>query len=58
MELYQTSKYKALEMTANGTLVLGLHNKEPTKLPPVVINRIGGMVPNQVRIKTFDHRLI
>lgn len=41
-------EYKALEMNNNGTLVPGLHNAD-CKLPPDVINRIDGLVPNQVR---------
>lgn len=50
-------EYKALEMAANGTLVPGLHNIDaPSKLPPEVVNRIDGMVPNQV-VKTSDPKL-
>ncbi|XP_055541483.1 probable splicing factor, arginine/serine-rich 7 [Wyeomyia smithii] len=50
-------EYKALEMAANGTLVPGLHNIDaPSKLPPEVVNRIDGMVPNQV-VKTIDPKL-
>jgi splicing factor, arginine/serine-rich 12 len=40
-------EYKALEMATNGTLVPGLQ-KVDSKLPPEVVNRIDGMVPNQV----------
>lgn len=50
-------EYKALEMAANGTLVPGLHSIDgPSKLPPEVVNRIDGMVPNQV-VKTIDPKL-
>lgn len=48
-------EYKALEMAANGTLVPGLHNIDgPCKLPPEVVNRIDGMVPNQVGVASCD----
>uniref|UniRef100_U5EYY3 Putative srp54 n=1 Tax=Corethrella appendiculata TaxID=1370023 RepID=U5EYY3_9DIPT len=49
-------EYKALEMSSNGTLVPGLHTDMPTKLPPEVINKIDGMVPNQV-VVTIDPKL-
>uniref|UniRef100_A0A182SEM1 RRM domain-containing protein n=1 Tax=Anopheles maculatus TaxID=74869 RepID=A0A182SEM1_9DIPT len=50
-------EYKALEMAANGTLVPGLHSfNVPSKLPPEVVNRIDGMIPNQV-VKTIDPKL-
>lgn len=40
-------EFKALEMSHNGTLVPGLYSD--SKLPPEVVNRIDGMIPNQVR---------
>lgn len=49
-------EYRALEMASNGTLVPGLQ-KQNYKLPPEVVNRIDGFVPNQV-IKTDDPKLI
>lgn len=49
-------EYRALEMSANGTLVPGL--QKPTfKLPEEVVNRIDGLVPNQV-VKTDDPKLL
>lgn len=49
-------EYRALEMASNGTLVPGLQ-KQTYKLPPEVVNRIDGFVPNQV-IRTDDPKLI
>lgn len=48
-------EYRALEMASNGTLVPGLQ-KQSYKLPPEVVNRIDGFVPNQV-IRTDDPKL-
>lgn len=48
-------EYKALEMSHNGTLVPGLYSSD-SKLPPEVVNRIDGMIPNQV-VKTSDPKL-
>lgn len=42
-------EYKALEMSNNGTLVPGLHSSSD-KLPPEVVNRLDGAVPNQVSL--------
>lgn len=44
-------EFKALEMSHNGTLVPGLYSD--SKLPPEVVNRIDGMIPNQVILKLF-----
>lgn len=49
-------EYRALEMSANGTLVPGLQ-KPNFKLPEEVVNRIDGLVPNQV-VKTDDPKLV
>ncbi|XP_017854726.2 probable splicing factor, arginine/serine-rich 7 [Drosophila busckii] len=49
-------EYRALEMLKNGTIVPGLQ-KPDSKLPPEVINRIEGQLPQQV-IKTYDPKLI
>lgn len=48
-------EHKALEMTNNGTIVPGLYPAEP-KLPPNVVNSIGGIAPNQV-VQTHDPQL-
>lgn len=48
-------EYKALEMSNNGTIVPGVHTPD-SKLPPEVINRLEGQVPNQV-IMTIDPKL-
>ncbi|EDW03557.1 probable splicing factor, arginine/serine-rich 7 [Drosophila grimshawi] len=49
-------EYRALEMLKNGTIVPGLQ-KPDSKLPPEVINRIEGQLPQQV-IKTYDPKLL
>ncbi|KAH8412616.1 hypothetical protein KR009_003632 [Drosophila setifemur] len=49
-------EYRALEMLKNGTIVPGLQ-KPDSKLPPEVINRIEGQLPQQV-IKTYDPKLV
>lgn len=49
-------EYRALEMSSNGTIVPGLQ-KQNYKLPDEVVNRIDGMVPNQV-VKTDDPKLV
>lgn len=49
-------EYHALEMAANGTLVPGFGNHVDTKLPPEVVSRTEGQIPNQV-IKTYDPKL-
>lgn len=50
-------EYHALEMAANGTLVPGFNNYSPeSKLPPEVVSRIEGQMPNQV-IRTYDPKL-
>jgi len=49
-------EYRALEMSSNGTIVPGLQNQN-YKLPDEVVNRIDGMVPNQV-VKTDDPKLV
>lgn len=49
-------EYRALEMSSNGTIVPGLQ-KQNFKLPDEVVNRIDGMVPNQV-VKTDDPKLV
>ncbi|XP_012287474.1 probable splicing factor, arginine/serine-rich 7 isoform X2 [Orussus abietinus] len=46
---------RALELTNNGTVVLGLYPSEP-KLPPNVVNAIEGIPPNHV-IATVDPKL-
>jgi len=50
-------EYKALEMSANGTLVpgFGSYNTD-SKLPIEVISRTEGQIPNQV-LKTYDPKL-
>ncbi|XP_055373399.1 probable splicing factor, arginine/serine-rich 7 isoform X1 [Condylostylus longicornis] len=40
-------EYRALEMSKNGTIVPGLQKAE-TKLPPEVVNRLEGQIPQQV----------
>lgn len=49
-------EYHALEMAANGTLVPGFGNQVESKLPPEVVSRMEGQIPNQV-IKTYDPKL-
>jgi splicing factor, arginine/serine-rich 12 len=50
-------EYRALEMAANGTLVPGFGNySAESKLPPEVISRTEGQIPNQV-IRTYDPKL-
>lgn len=49
-------EYRAIEMSSNGTIVPGLQ-KQNYKLPDEVVNRIDGMVPNQV-VKTDDPKLV
>ncbi|KAL7013004.1 hypothetical protein ACKWTF_015143 [Chironomus riparius] len=50
-------EYHALEMSANGTLVPGFGNySSESKLPPEVVSRIEGQMPNQV-IRTYDPKL-
>ncbi|KAH8411996.1 hypothetical protein KR222_006167 [Zaprionus bogoriensis] len=49
-------EYRALEMLKNGTIVPGLQ-KPDSKLPPEVVNRIEGQLPQQV-IKTYDPKLV
>lgn len=48
-------EYKALEMSNNGTIVPGVHTPD-SKLPPEVVNKLEGQVPNQV-IMTIDPKL-
>jgi arginine/serine-rich splicing factor 12 len=50
-------EYRALDMAANGTLVPGFGNHSAeSKLPPEVVSRTEGQIPNQV-IKTYDPKL-
>ncbi|CAO1412017.1 unnamed protein product [Diamesa serratosioi] len=50
-------EYKALEMSHSGTLVPGFPGySQDSKLPAEVVNRIDGMIPNQV-VKTYDPKL-
>ncbi|EDS42228.1 conserved hypothetical protein [Culex quinquefasciatus] len=47
-----------VEMTINWTMVPGLHNNGgPYRLHPKVVNRIVGVVPNQI-VKTIDLKLV
>ncbi|XP_055373400.1 probable splicing factor, arginine/serine-rich 7 isoform X2 [Condylostylus longicornis] len=48
-------EYRALEMSKNGTIVPGLQKAE-TKLPPEVVNRLEGQIPQQV-VMTYDPKL-
>lgn len=50
-------EYRALEMHANGTLVpgFGTYSAE-SKLPPEVVSRTEGQIPNQV-LRTYDPKL-
>lgn len=51
-------EFKALEMSANGTLVPGFgnHSSVESRLPSEVVSRIEGQIPNQV-VKTYDPKL-
>jgi arginine/serine-rich splicing factor 12 len=50
-------EYRALEMAANGTLVPGIGTfSAESRLPPEVVSRTEGYIPNQV-IRTYDPKL-
>ncbi|CRK92489.1 CLUMA_CG006043, isoform A [Clunio marinus] len=50
-------EYRALEMSANGTLVPGFGTNAPeSKLPPEVVTKVVGKIPNQI-IRSFHPKL-